>query len=543
MENNLSDLEQNLSELKQIYDRTGGSYKRGNFANKLHDFVSNIISNKEQILNLLNILSKKTTNEYLTMDSILNFNVYGEPYGDIPQITVRDFIAPIGLSLPIERFKKRIFFLKTILFNFFYFGQIPAFLNNTKLGTIHHSDFDNKLFIYNYFRWEEPSIITDRHIQQSYRSRLEGTNVTRDSNLNNKLNKDLSFKTNFESFVKSYRYLFMAYHGVKEEKDKILMNDIIELLDTHPEKNNVIIYNLKNNFKVNFKGEKPYLGCELEVTFKDKKSEFDCLIELWNVEGIHLMNDSSVGKGGTGIGFEIITNPMGFREQALFFKRVLNIIKKYNGFCDSSCGFHIHIDKTDEMVTKVESITNQIDIELIGKRKLNSYCKLKRKNDSDRYTAVNLTNKETIELRFFRCTLSFKNILQYLLYAHNIVKYSETEFMEKYKKYKNPTELNLMLVECKDIKEYIKNSLLVNDNLSLLDKQKNVVKLYANILNCFKNELFQIKYFVNTLKTKLIEINSDINRDNILPNIWILKWNSVYTELLPLMEKRLKELD
>lgn len=329
----------------------------------------------------------------------------------------------------------------------------------------------------------------------------------------------------------------MAYHGIKEKKDQILMNDIIELLDTHPEKNSVIIYNLKNNFKVNFKGENPYLGCELEVTFKDKKSEFDCLIELWNVEGIHLMNDSSVGNG---IGFEIITNPMGFREQALFFKRVLNIIKKYNGFCDSSCGFHIHIDKTDEMVTKVESITNQIDIELIGKRKLNDYCKLKRKNDNDRYTAVNLTNKETIELRFFRCSLSFKNILTYLLYAHNIVKYSEIEFMEKYKKYKNPTELDLMLVECDNIREYIVNFLKNNDNLST----KSVIKLYANILNCFdKNELFTYEKFVKTLKTKLIEVNSDIENNNILPDIWISKWKSIYAELLPLIRTRLKELD
>ena len=433
LEQNTLDLEKNLSELKQIYDTTGGSYKRGNFSNKLHNFVLDMISNKEKTLNLLNILSKKTTNEYLTMDSILNFNVYGEPYDNIEQITVRDFIAPIGLSLTIKRFKKRIFFLKTILFNFFYFGQIPAFLNNKQLGTIHNSttNLNDKLFIYNYFMWENPNVIIDRLIRQDY-ARLSRKNIAKDL-LNNKLNKNLSFKTNFENFLKSYRYLFMKYHGIKEKTDQILMNDIIELLDTHPEKNSVIIYNLRNNFKVNFKGEKPYLGCELEVTFKDKKSEFDCLIELCDVEGIHLMNDSSVGNG---IGFEIITNPMGFREQALFFKRVLNIIKKYNGFCDSSCGFHIHIDKTDEMVRKVDSITNQIDIELIGKRKLNDYCKLKRKNDSDRYVAINLTNKETIELRFFRCTLSFKNILTYLLYAHNIVKYSESEFMEKYKKYK-----------------------------------------------------------------------------------------------------------
>lgn len=44
---------------------------------------------------------------------------------------------------------------------------------------------------------------------------------------------------------------------------------------------------------------------------------------------------------------------------------------------------------------------------------------------------------QIIRFFFFLLTISFKNILTYLLYAHNIVKYSESEFMEKYKKYKN----------------------------------------------------------------------------------------------------------
>ena len=90
-----------------------------------------------------------------------------------------------------------------------------------------------------------------------------------------------------------------------------------------------------------------------------------------------------------------------------------------------------------------------------------------------------------------------------------------------------------MLVECNNIREYIVNFLANNDNLST-----------KSILNCFnKNELFTYEKFVKTLKKKLIEVNSDIENNKTLPDLWISKWGLIYTELLPLIEKRLKELD
>ena len=317
------------------------------------------------------------------------------------------------------------------------------------------------------------------------------------------LDGNKSFMYRFYIFFEKYRDLFMKYHGTLNESEKKLLKEIIEILDSHPNKNNIIINNLKNNFIVSFKGEKPYMGCELEVVFKDKKSEMNCLIELWNVEGIHLMNDDSLNN----IGFEIITNPMGFKEQALFFKRVIHIINKYNGFCNSTCGFHIHIDKTDDMVEKVESIINQIDIELIGKRKLNDYCKISKDKD-DRYRTINLTNKHTIELRFFRCTLIFKNILFYLLFAHNLVKLEEIEFITKYKKYykefyKIPLIYALKYLEAKEINKILDSNPDINKDINIKDENGKTPLILA--LENSRPEIIN----------RILDLKSDVNvKDN-----------------------------
>ena len=131
-----------------------------------------------------------------------------------------------------------------------------------------------------------------------------------------------------------------------------MSDELCQTLTTFLDITNVqktMIQNALNNQTFTKFGYPPYLGCELEVVFKSDKNVTSCLLELWTIAGIHLSYDSSISNG-----FEIITNPMDFDNTMQFWKKVIPILKKYNAFCDGSCGFHLHIEKTPEIESKVK---------------------------------------------------------------------------------------------------------------------------------------------------------------------------------------------
>lgn len=187
----------------------------------------------------------------------------------------------------------------------------------------------------------------------------------------------------------------------------------------------------KQSFDFKKIGESPWFGCELEITFDTYTDKFKCFNELYlNKNHFHITSDLSIKNG-----FEIVTDVMGIREMCLFFKSLLATLKKYNAKCDSSCGLHIHIDKTPEMEEKVKSLFKidlQKKFELVGLREMNKYCKMNT-SDWSKYHAANITGHvNTIELRFFRCTLVLKNILRYLLFAYYLVTKPLEFIKEKY---------------------------------------------------------------------------------------------------------------
>ena len=179
-------------------------------------------------------------------------------------------------------------------------------------------------------------------------------------------------------------------------------------------------------------GEPPFFGCELEITFDNDTEKYSCYKKLLMIKNNNFMmvKDSSITNG-----FEIVTNIFGYREQILLFKKVLDIVNKYKGKCDSSCGLHIHVDKTTDIENKIKSLfgcLNQNTLELIGLRSLNNYCKMNQ-SDWSKYHAVNIEgHTDTIEFRVFRCTLRLKNIIRYLNFAKNIVLLDEDELKRKY---------------------------------------------------------------------------------------------------------------
>jgi len=185
-----------------------------------------------------------------------------------------------------------------------------------------------------------------------------------------------------------------------------------------------------NNLQFKKYGKAPYFGCELEISFKNNEDKEKCLNELWkNKHGFHLSYDESVTNG-----FEIITDILSFEYCVLLFKKIFKILQKYNAKCDSSCGFHIHIDKNNDIKNKIDQIFhpgNQDKLELIGLRSLNEYCKIKIPR-VNRYEAINMFNEKTYELRFFRCTLILKNVIRFLVFTNDLIKMDIHKIIKKY---------------------------------------------------------------------------------------------------------------
>src|SRR4029077_20136994 len=124
---------------------------------------------------------------------------------------------------------------------------------------------------------------------------------------------------------------------------------------------------------------------------------------------------------------------MNFKIQAFLWKVVLSIIANFGGFCSPECGFHIHIDKTQTSLDNVKALFQERcrhKLELVGLRELNRHCG-DLENFRDKRCAAFIRDG-TIEIRIFRCSLIYKNILRYLLFANDLSTMQTNILMHKY---------------------------------------------------------------------------------------------------------------
>lgn len=179
-----------------------------------------------------------------------------------------------------------------------------------------------------------------------------------------------------------------------------------------------------NNGKFKTYGNGPYFGCELEIAFHNENDKQNCLNDLWDHKyGFHLVNEADVPSG-----FEIITDVFGFENIILLFKKIFKIIKKYDAYCTQKCGFHIHIDKTDEVLDKCKKVftdDNQKSLELIGLRE--------KKGFGSSITVDKHDNFSTIEIRIFRCTTMLRNVIGYIVFTNDLITKDIDTLNKKYK--------------------------------------------------------------------------------------------------------------
>ena len=203
-----------------------------------------------------------------------------------------------------------------------------------------------------------------------------------------------------------------------------------------------------------------YLGLELETEIYgdiDNASTFASEA----LQGIAILkHDGSIGRlGGSRVGnegFEIVTQPhshVHFREHSqVLWDTIDKLRTNYRARswdAKSNCGIHIHLSRkgfssgshTHRFLSLVYQNSEQM-MKFAGRKSdyarfndcysFDEYDrpvfslkhKLDRHASTERYSAVNTQNRDTLELRFFRGTMNSKGVLATLDLAHAMVEYT-----------------------------------------------------------------------------------------------------------------------
>ena len=222
-------------------------------------------------------------------------------------------------------------------------------------------------------------------------------------------------------------------------------------------------------FHTSDKDERLYFGMEIELECRNGRydpAEYAGRLEQYDLA--YLKSDGSLNDG-----FEIVTHPMThdfFKNEAPEFWRTLSVLRdqyRVMTWGTGTAGIHIHISRTGfnggphmhrflNLVYSNESFYSAIagrqssrwakfDDVMIpqrsededGNRIWTTYRGFRKKitdgRNTDRYSAVNTQNRDTLELRIFKSTTKPERIKAYMDLAHASVEYTRTLTLQQVK--------------------------------------------------------------------------------------------------------------
>lgn len=185
-----------------------------------------------------------------------------------------------------------------------------------------------------------------------------------------------------------------------------------------------------------------YLGVELEVYCgdEDRRKVAKSILNLFNNKEILIKDDGSIdGRKG----FEIVTRPIALNNHVELWNVFFDAItegKVKNVYEHESCGTHIHVSKEPmgkkniaNIVMFVNTHINNKFIGTLADRPANRYSQVYEKDweyvdqtndDLERYEAVNIKPRSTVEFRIFSCSLNKNNILTRLEFCRALSEYA-----------------------------------------------------------------------------------------------------------------------
>lgn len=188
---------------------------------------------------------------------------------------------------------------------------------------------------------------------------------------------------------------------------------------------------------------KRYIGVELEVEAVDKSESASKINDVIN-SGVVGRNAFFENDGSLNNGFEIISQPMSLPAQRSLWawlkdRKLVKGLKSHN---TTTCGLHVHVSKqhlTSLQIAKIVSFVNNPEneglITSIARRygqAATGYCRIKDKSklgkahqSSDRYEAVNVTPRHTIEFRIFKGSLKYESVISAIEFANAMVEFTK----------------------------------------------------------------------------------------------------------------------
>lgn len=184
-----------------------------------------------------------------------------------------------------------------------------------------------------------------------------------------------------------------------------------------------------------------FMGVELEVEVGD--GDRARIVERLN----DAINGGEVGHrvfferdGSLQNGFEVITQPMSLQKirETFGFLNQRNLVGGLKSHDTTTCGLHIHVSRQGlsslqiaKMVCFVNDPDNKWMIEAVARRYSTGYCTIREKRmgtahmSADRYEAINLTNRKTIEFRIFKGSLKYDAVVAAAEFVHALVEFTK----------------------------------------------------------------------------------------------------------------------
>ncbi len=187
-----------------------------------------------------------------------------------------------------------------------------------------------------------------------------------------------------------------------------------------------------------------FFGVELEVVHNDAATHQAATIihetvNLFDDAPVHGLNvfferDGSLGNAG----FEMITQPMSLpaHRKLWSFLKDKSKVRGLRSHKTSNCGLHVHVSRTGmtklqiaKLVTFINNPKHEDFIRAIARRYENGYCNIKPKKigsaaqSIDRYEAVNLTPRHTIEFRLFKGTLKYESLIAAVEFTNALIEF------------------------------------------------------------------------------------------------------------------------
>ncbi len=181
-------------------------------------------------------------------------------------------------------------------------------------------------------------------------------------------------------------------------------------------------------------------GVELELEHKTKRNlEADVEKIYFSVPNfIIAKQDGSIHSG-----VEFVTTPATFKIQKEKMKDIFTELKSTEFIDKQNCGVHIHVGRKELTELQIGRICewlynpeNEDLIYSISGRRESSYARLNKdgnllscapaysRQSHERYSALNLNNKHTIEFRLFASTIQYEVMCRYLEFVYSLIKFT-----------------------------------------------------------------------------------------------------------------------